>query len=79
MEIVIISKAGLGEWPGEAVILAAIASSFVVDDVVCLENWKNRLKTRAVAFRRDFYEREKRLSEMETAWFHAQLITWTIG
>ena len=51
----------------ERFILAAIASSFVVDDVVCLENWKNRLKTRAVAFRSDFFEREKRLIEMETA------------
>ena len=57
----------------ERFILAAIASSFVLDDVVCLENWKNRLKTRAVAFRSDFFEREKRLSEMETAWFHAQV------
>ena len=51
----------------ERFILAAIASSCVVDDVVCLENWKNRLKTRAVAFRSDFYKREKRLSEMDTA------------
>ena len=51
----------------ERFILAVITSSCVVDDVVCLENWKNRLKTRAVAFRSDFYEREKRLSEMETA------------
>ena len=32
----------------ERFILAAIASSFVVDDVVCLENWKNRLISCAV-------------------------------
>ena len=51
----------------ERFILAVITSSCVVDDVVCLENWKNRLKTRVVVFRSDFYEREKRLSEMETA------------
>ena len=50
----------------ERFVLAAIASSFVVDDVVCLGSWKNRLKTQAVAFRSDFYEREKRLSEMKT-------------
>lgn len=39
----------------ERFILAAIASSFVVDDVVGLGNWRNRLKTRAVTFRSDFY------------------------
>ena len=38
----------------ERFILAVIAASFVVDDVVCLGNWKKCLKTGAVTFRSDF-------------------------
>lgn len=57
MEIVIISKA---TWSNdlERFILAAIAASLVVDDVVCLGNWKNCLETGAVTFKNDFYGRD---------------------